>query len=510
MDDGLPELDPQTRARVVVRARRALDADVHEAVVRQNARLVPSAARDANLAALASGAAAVVTGQQVGLFLGPLYSLYKAASAIVLARTLAAETGVPVVPIFWLQTEDHDLVEIASCEVASGNASHVVSVPVDAANRVSIAHLQLPDEIEESLATLAELLGSGLDARAHLERLHRHYRRGTTWSDAFGGLLGELFAPEGLVVIDPRDSVLAASAASVHARAIEDAPAIADALLARCRELEAAGRSVPVHVRGGAPLSFFHPDGARGPRVRLEQAQGAAFAEVGGDRVHERAALLGELAADPLSFSTSALLRPIVQDTLLPTAAYVGGPAEVAYFRQLPPLYRAFDRPMPLIVERGHFRIVDERTRRVLERLGLSAGDLERRSEAEVLARLGGPPTDDAAGELLRRFVAAHDETARTLAGKSPAVARALARTRTSVERSLGRFGTRLRRIAAYENTERVDAVRRARAWIAPDGELQERRLGLPCFAARLGDRNIVERVLGAAKPFDSSVLELS
>lgn len=507
--DGLPGLDPHARAQIVARVRRPLAPEVHRVLVAQNARLAASPARDAHLAALASGAAAVVTGQQVGLFLGPLYTLYKAASAIVLARALAAETGVPVVPIFWLQTEDHDLVEIASCEVAAGEACETLAVPVAADSRISIAHLQLPAEIDGCLATLADLLGSGPDALAHLDRLRRHYRAGARWSEAFAGLLGELFAPEGLVVIDPRDPALAACVAPVHERAIVDATRIADALLARCSELERAGRSAQVHVRRGAPLSFFHPDGARGPRVRLEPA-GDGFVEVGGERVFDRRALLAALAADPLCCSTSALLRPIVQDTLLPTAAYVGGPAEVAYFAQLPPLYRAFDRTPPLVVERGHFRIVDHRARRTLERLGLSAAELEKRSELELLARLRRPAIEGAADRLLAPFLAAHGELSAQLADSSPAIARALAKTRGSVERSVQRFANKLARISAYEDGELVAALRRARAWLAPDGELQERRLGLPCFAARLGDRYIVERVLAATAPFDPTVQELS
>lgn len=508
--DGLPALDPQTRARVVARARRPLAPDVHRVLVAQNARLAPSPARDAHLAALASGAAAVVTGQQVGLFLGPLYTLYKVASAIVLARTLAAETGIPVVPIFWLQTEDHDLVEIASCELAAGSACETIAMPVDTSNRVSIAHLQLPDAIEGCLAAVADRLGSGPDAIVHVERLRRHYRPGATWGDAFAGLLGELFAPEGLVVSDPREPALAAHVAPVHARAIENARDIANALVSRCQELERAGLRAPVHVRDGAPLSFFHPDGARGPRVRLEPSGDHAFVEVGGERAYERRAVLDALAADPLCCSTSALLRPIVQDTLLPTAAYVGGPAELAYYGQLPPLYRAFDRALPLVVERGHFVIVDERARRLLARLGVPAADLAGTSELELLARVRRPALGDAGTQLLDPFIAAHDQLAARLAGGGPQIARALAKTRASVEYSVRKLTAKLERIAVYQDAELVDAVRRARAWLAPDGELQERRLGLPCFAARLGDRQIIERLLAATSPFDPTVQELS
>jgi bacillithiol biosynthesis cysteine-adding enzyme BshC len=491
-------------AAAVARAKRAVAPEVARALVEQNARLAPSPARDANLDALRTGAAAVVTGQQVGLFLGPLYTLYKAASAIVVARALARDTRQPVVPVFWLQTEDHDVVEIASAAVPGAR----VAVPVDADNRIAIAHLALPDAIADALDQLAELLGAGDDAAAHLARLRRHYRPGARWADAFAGVLAELFAPEGLVVIDPRDPALAPLAAPIHARALDDASRIASALAARCTELAAAGKPAPIHVRDGAPLSFFHPDGARGPRVRLEPATGG-FAEVGSGRVHAPAELRAALAADPLAFSTSALLRPILQDALLPTAAYVGGPAELAYFAQLPPLYRAFDRVPPLAIPRARFRIVDDRSRKLLARLGLAAADIER-PELELLARAPGRDASVIAKRLLDPFYDAHAALAGELGDADPQVVRALAKTRASVERSVGKLASRVERQARYADTARVDAIRKLRAWLAPDGAPQERVLALAGFAARGGDRALVERVLAAVDPHDSSLKELS
>lgn len=502
---------PDARARAVARALRPVVPEVHRVLVAQNAGLPPSAARDAHLEALGRGAAAVVTGPQVGLFLGPLYTIYKAASAVVLARVLAAETGAPVVPVFWLQTEDHDLAEIASCGVPGDAACEMIAAPIEADNRISIAHRTLPVEIAACLDHLADALGEGSLAVAHLERLRRHYRAGVSWAGAFAGVLAELFAPEGLVMIDPRDATLAAVAAPVHARAIEAAGPIAHEMIAHGAELERAGLRTPVHVRPGAPLSFFHPDGALGPRVRLEPAAGGAFAEIGGGRVHDLRALLAALRDDPRRFSTSALLRPIVQDTLLPTAAYVGGPAEVAYFAQLAPLYRAFDRTPPLVVPRARFRIADARTRKLLARLGLSVRDAER-SEAELLARLRppGPDVAEIARRLLDPFVAAHGQLGATLADAGPVVARALARTRGSVERSVAKLAAKVERARLYGDAECVAAVRRLRAMLAPDGAPQERVLGLPGLAARVGDRHVIEAVLAAIDPFDASLKELA
>lgn len=507
--------DPRARARAVARARRPLSREVHRVVVAQNAGLAASPARDAHLEALGRGAAVVVTGQQVGLFLGPLYTVYKAATAVVVARTLAEETGAPVVPMFWLQTEDHDLVEIASCGVPGPTSCEMITAPVDADNRVSIAHCVLPAEIADCLERLADALGDGGLALAHLERLRRHYRAGVPWATAFAGVLAELFAPEGLVMIDPREPTLAGLAAPIHARALDDAERIAAAMTARCDELAGAARPVPVHVRPGAPLSFFHPDGALGPRVRLEPA-GDGFAEVGSGRVHARGALLAALRDEPLRFSTSALLRPIVQDALLPTAAYVGGPSEVAYFAQLGPLYRAFERTPPLVVPRARFRVTDERTRRLLARLGLAVRDAELSEEA-LLARLRpsgpgarAPGAGEIRARLLDPFLAAHGELAAALGDAGPAIARALTKTRGSVERSVTRLASKVERAQLYADAERVGAVRKLRAMLAPDGAPQERVLGLAGLAARIGDRAVIERVLAAIDPFDASLQELA
>lgn len=475
-------------ARVVARVARPLAPAVHRVVAAQNARLAASPARDAHLAALASGAAVVVTGQQVGLFLGPLYTLYKAASAVALARTLSARCGAPVVPVFWLQTEDHDVVEIASCGMPERPP---ICVPADPANQVSIAHLALPDEVAAAVAAVGEAVGAA--GAHHTARLARHYRPGARWADAFAGVLGELFAADGLVVIDPRDPVLAAEVAPVHARALTAAPRLAEVLTTRCAALAAAGQQAPVHVRPGAPLAFFHPTGADGPRERIPAR-------------HDGRALLAALAADPLRFSTSALLRPLVQDALLPTAAYVGGPAEIAYFRQLVPLYHAFDRATPIAVARARFRIVDHRARRQLARLALTADDVAH-PEAEVLARVAPPsPTGSApavAAQLFAPFEAAHAALVASAPPGDPGVTRALARTRASVEHAVTRCAAQLARAAAYADADRVTSVRRLQAWLAPGGAPQERVLGLAGFTARAPDLAIVERVLGALAAFE-------
>lgn len=481
-----------------------IDPAVLSALVAQNAGYARSVAREAHLWALGEGAQAVVTGQQMGLFLGPLFTIYKAATAILLARTLSEERRAPVVPIFWLQTEDHDLAEIATCHVAPSRGSATRLTLPASDDRISVAHHVLPEAVTATLDDLEAALSHLPHASAHVHRLRRHYRPGAGWGEAFAATLSDLFAKEGLVLLDPRQPAFAKLAIPVHRKAILEAGPIAEALKARGQER--------VHVRDAAPLSFFHPQGPEGPRYRLV-AEGTGFAEVGGTRVHTRDALLAELEERPMSFSTSALLRPILQDTLLPTAAYVGGPAEVEYFEQLPPVYAAFGMTMPRIVRRAHFRLIERKTRRNLDELGLSAGEVDGPAE-EVLARVASRGGDLAAGEalgkhVLDRFQKGLEEVRPTLLAGGAHMDRALEKTQGTVEHAVGRLVANFQKAQALRDERRVETVKALLDWLRPNGEPQERVYNLSYFAARHGERAFIERVVDAAEPFRDGVIDL-
>jgi bacillithiol biosynthesis cysteine-adding enzyme BshC len=507
--DGIVEAD-WAKAR---RATRPLAPEIAAVLESQNVRYAASPARTAHLAALRSGAAAVVTGQQTGLFLGPLYTLYKAASAIRLARWLAEQWSTPVVPVFWLQTEDHDAAEIAVCNVARGSGDPLTLTLEVEDDGVSIAHRVLPAEISDTLRTLGEEISRLPHGEEHLGSLTRHYRPGVGWGVAFAGLLAELFAEEGLVLIDPRDPALAPLASSVHRRALTDAVAIARALTERVETLESSGRRAGVHVRENAPLSFFHPDGPEGRRCRLVATE-TGFVEAGTERAHSLDELLSLLDATPSAFSTSALLRPILQDTWLPTAAYVGGPAEVAYFEQLPPLYAAFALPMPIVVHRAHLRLVDEPSYRALSRHGLTPAAACRPFEEVLASARAAVPGELDGVEIARRVV---DGVDRVLTEIAPLVREAgeraeesLEKTRGSLSRLAEKLGRGYDKARLLRDRELVDDVRRVQAKLYPQDMPQERFFGLSSFAARLGQRVFVERVLAAAEPTATGFTDLA
>jgi bacillithiol biosynthesis cysteine-adding enzyme BshC len=508
-------------ARTKAAANRPVAPELLKVLADQQAALPSSPARQESWQALADGdAAAVVTGQQVGLFLGPLYSFYKAASAIAVARALQAEAGVRCVPVFWLQTEDHDFAEIRGATVADGEGNPVRLALADelgGLGRISVAHRSLPGQIDELVGLLAHALGEGQAAREVVEMVGASYRPGVGVAAAFAGLLARVFADEGLLIFNPRDARVAGLAAPSIRAFIEDAVEIEAALHEREAALTSAGFAVQVPIREQGALVFFHREGVEGPRHRIRRRQSEPRWTLSGSAdVIAHDDLMATLVQDPMRFSTSALLRPIMQDTLFPTVAYVGGPGEINYFAQLGPLYARANLTPPLLVPRGRFCVVDARARRRLGQLGLSLADLAS-PEHPLRARLqGGLPEGAVSVEELRRRVAgeilpAVDQVATTAARCGVSLHRAAERTRKSVAHALDRLVDRY----ARELLER-DAVTRRRLRdlelaLFPEGIPQERFYAWPSLAGRIGARafkDLIMQRLGS-NPFATEVFEI-
>ncbi len=512
-----------TRAREA--ARRSLPRALGEVLTAQQACLPPSPARQANLDALVAGnTAVVVSGQQVGLFLGPLYTFYKAASAIAVARTIEAESGVRCVPLFWLQTEDHDFAEIAGCTVPSADGNLVSLALHEDPNgdgRQSIAHRRLGSEVTGLLDTLATHLGSDLAADEVISVLRAQYVAGRSLADAFAGTLASVFSEEGLLIFDPRDARVAQLAAPIYRRAIEDADAIDRQLSEQSGRLRDAGFAEQVPLRPGCPLVFFHSGEAAGPRFRLQRhdADGApnAWKLAGTDECVSQVDLLATIARDPLRASTSALLRPIVQDSLFPTVAYVGGPAEVSYFAQLMPLYSLFGLTPPVIVPRARFRCVDARARRLLASLALEPEDVDR-AEGDLLERVAVARPADAPDPAALKRAVANDiaplvaRIADAITADRPHLGRAADRTRRSVSHALARLVDRYARDLLDEDSTARRRLQSLQHLLRPGGVAQERVYGWPTFAARMGPatfKRLVFERLAQGGPFVTELREL-
>lgn len=468
--------EPATRLAQVRRAAlRGCDSRVVAAVTAQNRRYPATTVRDENLAALGQpGATVMVTGQQTGLFLGPLYSFYKAAAVIADARAIERETGTRCVPVFWLQSEDHDFEEINRCTVID-REGQLLTLRLDdgppTSSRVSVKHVVLGPSVVAQCERLRAAVGDG----PFFEMIQRHYQPGVGVVDAFAGLMAEVFSSEGLVLIDPRDEALAQVLVPGHERALREASSISTALMARASALEAAGFATQVHLRPGAPLSFFHAQGPTGPRARLEASAVASH----------------QVREAPLCFSSSALLRPVLQDSMLPTVGYVGGPGELNYFAQLQPLYDAFELPMPMFVPRARFRLVDPRTK-------------ARMNKATTPVDGGALAPEAIRGELMRVVNQVLDSVP-----LEPMLTSAMTRTRGTIERAASRFALRYERVLASREQTAHERSKRVEAVLLPRGEPQERVLGLPTFACPMGLERVKTAVFAALVPFDPDLKDV-
>ena len=515
--------DRDARIRHTERAsHRTLPASVLEVVTSQNARFEPSPARLANLEALGRrGTTVVITGQQVGLFLGPLYTYYKAASAVAVARALEQESGVRCVPVFWLQTEDHDFDEIATAQVLTSDGEKEpgrISIAPDpwTSKRSSIAHRHLGPDVDAALAALTDALGFAPGAQEVLALLRAHYRPGVPLAQAFAGVLAALFAEDGLLLFDPRVPAVARLAAPLYRRAIDDHEAIARCLRDRATSLREASLNEQVPCRPDCPLVFFHEGEAQGPRYRLERNQpSGTWALAGNGRRVNDGELRAALSDDPLRFSTSALLRPLVQDTLFPTAAYVGGPAELGYFAQLPPLYELFGVQQPLVVLRSRFRCLDAKSRQLLQKMNLRAADIEQplstlqRRLAESVTEAGVAAPSVMEAEVTAAFEPALARLEAAVTAVDPTLARPAERTRAYVRGAIERLCDKYARALTRRDQIGLRRLERLHTLLYPEGTPQERVYGWASLAARAGITRFARAVTTGLQPFSTEVGEL-
>lgn len=451
----------------------------------QNARFGPAdhidPATSRNLDRLSKGAVAIVTGQQVGLFSGPAYTFYKALTAVRCAED-ATLRGTDAVPIFWLATSDHDLAEVnhAVWNTRGGTSQYALPSDEKDAGR-SVGEVALGEAVQALVAT-AEATLEGPFGSDVARTLREAYAPGETYGSAFGKLMARLLAGRGIIFIDPSDPRLQRIAAPVYQNAIDQSGSLRDSLLARSKELERVGFHAQVKVTHETTLLFCSFAGRREP---LHNEKGNFVA---GDTVFTKEQLMAAVEKTPEAFSPNALLRPVVQDTLLPTAAYVGGPAEVAYFAQARVIYEKLLGRMPAVLPRASFTIIEPGIARFLDQYGLGIRDMLAGPQ-HVRTRMEQKALPDA---VAREFQSG-EETLRTLLRGYEAPLAQLDSTlvgalRSTEEKMLHQFNQLRAKVGRAENFRSGVLDRHERILfdsVCPDGHLQERTLcALPWLAA--------------------------
>lgn len=497
--------DPSAWRETVARvARAARDrASVASMLATQlDRRGVPAAAKHAAAKLLNPSSVAIVTGQQAGLFGGPLYTVLKAVTAIQLARRVEADAGVPAVPVFWVECEDHDWAEVRSARLLDAEmGTHDVSLgDLPGAGSQPVSSLVLDAGVEAAVQALDAVLGPSEFRGELLAGLRKAYKPGAGMATAFACWLDHVLGPHGLVVFEANDAAAKPMASDIFAHELLHPARTAELVREAGESMQRLGHA-PQVVPADDSTGLFYMD-ASGRRAI--KRRGADFAIGGAAR--PAAALAAEAKTHPERFSPNVLLRPLVQDRLFPTACYVGGPSELAYQAQLGGVYRAFGIEAPLLMSRVSATLIDSGAAKFLERSGVEFEALQSQDDSllnRLLASLMPPEIeralDEAAEEVRGRLAAIQA----AVPAVDPTLAGAAETTRDRMLESLKTLqGKIVQASKRKDDTLRRQFVR-TRALTFPGGVPQERAISLTFFLNRYGF-GLVERLIDTL-PLDTA-----
>jgi bacillithiol biosynthesis cysteine-adding enzyme BshC len=453
------------------------------------AALRPGNSETASLSLLARpGTAAVVTGQQVGLFSGPAYTIYKALTAVRLAAQLS-EQGIPAVPIFWLATEDHDVAEVNHTFVFGADHRPVpLSVTANGGSARPVGGISIA---QPPMDRLREVLAGFPYGEEVLEIVRAAYPAGATFGRAFRALLERLLAGRGLLFVDPLDEPVRRLAAPLLQEAVRQDEDLHGDLIERGKQLEAAGYHAQVHVEGKTSLVFLL-EGERRLTLRRQNGEYAPKEKSSGDRKYSAADLIS--LAERLS--PNALLRPVVQDYVLPTVAYVGGPAELAYMAQSEVLYRELLGRMPVMVSRGGFTLLDARTAKLMDRYGLSVPAFFHGEDAvrdRVASKLVPPQLTGEFTEVRRTVTESVERLRDDLAAFDATLTAAVNKSSAKILYQLSKIEHKTARETLKRNERAAADASYMSGLIFPDKHLQERYYSILPFLARHGVGDLMD-----------------
>ncbi|HET7698356.1 MAG TPA: bacillithiol biosynthesis cysteine-adding enzyme BshC [Vicinamibacterales bacterium] len=451
----------------------------------QDHRSAPPASREAAARLADPQSVAVVTGQQAGVFGGPMYTLLKAITALQLARRTEREQNVPAIAVFWVEAEDHDWEEVRSCTVldAEFQPRRVTLADLEGAGELPVAKLQLDARVEHAIAELGDVLQKTEFTDDVLDAIRHAWHPGRGLACAFATWIEHLLGPYGLVVFESADPAAKPLVADVFARELL-APGRSAALAAQAGDTLASRGHEPQVVPQPDSVSLFSLD-----PVRRSIRRHGEHLDIGEIR-HSSAALANEAKSRPSAFSPNVLLRPVVQDTLFPTICYVAGPSELAYLGQLRGVYEQFGVPMPLMYPRATATLLDSGAARFLGKYGIPFEEL-RTPDESALNRLLEGQLPASVEQSLRDAAAAMQQAMARVIEALPALDATLA---GAARTTLGRMEHELKSLHSkviHAAKKRDETLRRqfqrAQAQAFPHGHPQERELGVVYFLNKYG-----------------------
>ncbi|MBW3552317.1 MAG: bacillithiol biosynthesis cysteine-adding enzyme BshC [Gemmatimonadetes bacterium] len=429
----------------------------------------------------------VTTGQQPGLFGGPLYTVHKALSAIALARRLQELLDAPVLPLFWVASDDHDWEEANHVHALDpGNTLRRLALDGDPQSTRSMGRRTLDGGAEDALAQISEILPASDFTPAILERLRGAYSAGTVAS-AFSDVMAALFEGRLLGLVDAQDPVVRRLGLPVIRRELERADEHEAALARQTARLEAAGYAAQVTVLPGASNVFYEDESGRERLVR----DGDGWMLRSSGRRMDEAGIAALLADAPERFSGNVVLRPVVESAVFPTLAYVGGPGEVSYLAQTGCLFEAHGVGMPLVVPRLSVTVVEGKVRKVLDKFGLEVEAFRKPVQelvSDVVREEVPAGVEEAVGRLRGSLAEGYEAVFEAAREIDPTLKGPIFQARGEALKQLGEVEKKIRQHLKGQNETGLEQLEKAAVNLAPMGKPQERVLNVHQYLARYGE----------------------
>lgn len=436
-----------------------------------------------------SDSIAVVSGQQAGLFTGPLYTVYKALSAVKLAGCLR-QRGTKAVPVFWIASEDHDFAEVAKAEFI-GRDCQLKNVEVSTAvhrEGQPVGQVVTDESINEVIEQLFELLPNSEFADDIKALVKNAWQPGRGYAESFATMMTALLGRYGLIFLDPLDPQLKQLAAPLYSEAARRAPEIAAAIEQRSSELESSGYHAQVLATANSFPLFLHDEGGR--RHAVTRLANGKYRAKDIEEEYSAEELAAMALETPQQFSPNVTLRAVIQDYLLPTIAYYGGAAEIAYFAQTAEVYRVLERPATPILPRSSLTMIERHAGRVLERYDLKLTDFFEGLDpvmTRVVEEYLGADTAKLFANAEQNVNSELDRLRQELAGIDPTLATALDTGRKKINYQLDGLKTRFVRAQMTRDEAAHRQLQRVFDQLYPNKDLQERHINITSLLARHG-----------------------
>ncbi|HUP89112.1 MAG TPA: bacillithiol biosynthesis cysteine-adding enzyme BshC [Longimicrobiales bacterium] len=447
-----------------------------------------SEAARAKLEAIAAGDGFFVsTGQQAGLFGGPLYTIYKTLSTIRLAAALEEKLGVTVAPLFWVAADDHDFAEVNHTYVIGGdNILHRIEIDGASEKTFSMNLHPLDASVGTAIGRLRSILPNDEISGEVLRWIEDAYVPGFSVAAAFKQLIESMFARFDLLVTSSADPVVKSLAAPVILRELEQSEQTEVAVGDQTDRLVAAGYHGQVTVRPGAVNVLYEDDEGRDRLMR--DGDGWRLART--KRRFEKSELRDLLMLQPERFSPNVHLRPVVASAVFPTLAYVGGPAEISYFGQIGGLFAAHNVPMPLVAPRASMDIVEYKVQKVLDKFSLKVSDVQvpfNQLVSQVMRDELPADVTKTINGLRDRITQSYDHLVSATHSIDPTLKGPLENTRNMSLKSLLDIDKKIVSHSKKKNEVGVDQLRKASASLFPEGVRQERSVNAVSYLTRYG-----------------------